>query len=55
MSKIERRIVEKWLEGMERWANDRIQGGDLDMDDVLYRTRDCATALLTMWFEKVKK
>lgn len=34
---------------MRDWAQGRIESGDLDIDNVLYRTLDAADTLLELW------
>lgn len=49
--KAKARIARRWLEQAHIWAAGRIANGDLDLDDVVYRTRDAARTLITIWFE----
>jgi hypothetical protein len=49
--KLRLRVVRRWLAEMNAFATDRIDGGDFDFDDVLYRTRDATAELLDLFGE----
>ena len=39
------------LETLRAWSQARIDAGDMDFDDIVYRTRDAAATLLEIWGE----
>ena len=45
-----RRLARIWLLGIYATADTRIKNGDLDFDDIWYRTRDAARILLEIQF-----
>lgn len=45
-------LVHRWLKRVQLWAEGRILSGDIDLDDVVYRSRDAATALLQIWWKE---
>lgn len=46
-----RREALNWLTGIAETAENRIDAGDMDFDDVVYRSRDAAVTLLEIWGE----
>lgn len=45
-------LAHRWLKRVQMWAEGRILNGDIDLDDVVYRSRDASTALLGIWFKE---
>lgn len=46
------RLLRDSLENMVEWCNERLNAGDLDLDDTIRPSRDAATTLLDIWFEE---
>ena len=49
-----RQIVLIELATLRDWAQGRLDAGDLDFDDCVYRTRDATTTLLEIYGNEVK-
>lgn len=48
---IRERIALSWLHGLRDAMQRRIDAGDLDFDDIVYRSRDAADTLIEVWDE----
>lgn len=43
-------LPETWLRHKFDWARERIDAGDPDFNNIVYRTHRSAETLLTLWF-----
>ncbi len=54
-TKNNKQIIESELILLRDYTQARIDNGDLDFDDWIYRSRDAAQTLLDVFFEQEKK
>jgi hypothetical protein len=44
------RVIRRWLAGMNTAASYRMDSGDFDFDDTVYRTREATAVLLEIYW-----
>lgn len=45
------RLLEESLRGMVKWADERLDAGDIDLDDRIFTSKCAAQVLLWKWFD----